>query len=400
MSDTVPLADIVPAEVFRRMVALRRDLHQHPELSWQEERTAERICTALSELGIPYRSGVAGTGVVADIARTAPGHVVALRADMDALPIHESTGLPFASRHDGVMHACGHDAHVAMLIGAASLLVAERNLQTSVRLVFQPAEELGTGAPAMIREGALDGVDMIFGGHVDARYETGQIVVQEGSVNASTDEFTIELTGPGGHAARPHESTDPILAASALVTDLQSIVARRVAPDQAAVVTVGKIVGGTAANVLASHVRLDGTMRAQTPEVRALLSASIREIAGAVGVAYRTDVTTAIHDGTPSVINGGPLVTVSRRAAARSVGDANVRPLESANMGGEDFGFYLERVSGCFVRFGARCAHAPSGPAHSSRFDIDERVLAVGARYYFEVAREVASIHLAAIGSR
>jgi hippurate hydrolase len=390
MSDAVPIADIVPAEVFRRMVALRRDLHQHPELSWQEERTAERICTALSELGIPYRRGVAGTGVVADIAGTPTGHAVALRADMDALPIQESTGLPFASCNDGVMHACGHDAHVAMLIGAASLLGAERTLQASVRLIFPPAEELGLGAPAMIREGALDGVSAIFGGHVDTGYETGQIVVQEGSVNASADEFTIELAGPGGHAARPHESTDPILAASALVTALQSIVARRVAPDQAAVVTVGKMVGGTAANVLASHVRLDGTMRAQTPEVRALLNASIREIAEAVGVAYRTSVTTDIRDGTPSVINAGPLAAVSRRAAARVVGDGNVRPLESANMGGEDFGFYLERIPGCFVRFGAKCAPA-AGPAHSSRFDIDERVLAIGARYYFEVAMEAAS---------
>jgi len=388
MSGPASTADLVPPEAFRRMVALRRDLHQHPELSWKEERTAERICAALSELGIPYRNRVAGTGVVAEIAGASTRRAVALRADMDALPIQESTGLPFASCHDGVMHACGHDAHVAMLVGAASLLVAERDLRTSVRLVFQPAEELGAGAPAMIREGALDGVDMMFGGHVDARYEPGQVIVQEGSVNASADEFTIELTGPGGHAARPHESTDPILAASALVTGLHSIVARRVAPDQAAVVTVGRMAGGTAANVLASHVRLDGTIRAQTPETRVLLIASVREIAEGVGVAYRTDVRTVIRDGTPSVINAGPLAAVSRRAAARVVGDENVRPLEAANMGGEDFGFYLECVPGCFVRFGAKSSHASAGPAHSSRFDIDERVLAVGARYFFEVAME------------
>ncbi len=370
------------------MAGIRRDLHRHPELSWQEERTAGVIEGALSDLGLSCRTGVAGTGVVAHVVGKLPDRVIALRADTDALPVTEQTDLPFASSRHGVMHACGHDAHVAMLIGAAALLVADTDLAVSVRLLFQPAEEVGAGALAMIREGAIDGVSMIFGGHVDVGYDPGEIVVHQGSVNASTDEFAIEIGGPGGHAARPHESSDPILAASELVSSLQTLVSRRVPPTESAVVTVGRIEGGTASNILATRVRLEGTVRAQTPTVRETLKAGIQEIATAVGGMHGAAVNTAFLVSTPPVINTEAPTRMSGEAAARTVGAAGVRRLRSPNMGGEDFGCYLEHVPGCYVRFGARRSSPPNGPAHSGRFDIDERVLAVGARYYYELAAE------------
>ena len=378
----------IPTEVLDLMVEVRRDLHRHPELSWQEKRTAEAIERALSGLGIACRIGVAETGVVADLPGASNSQLIALRADTDALPVTEHTGLPFSSSRDGIMHACGHDAHVAMLIGAAALLAADRDPHVPVRLLFQPAEELGTGAPAMIEDGAIDGVAMIFGGHVDAQFDPGEIVVHAGSVNASTDEFAITLTGAGGHAARPHESTDPILAASDLVSTIQTIVSRRVPPTQPAVVTVGRIEGGTAPNILASRVRLEGTLRAQTAEIRDLIRSSLRDIATAIGDKHGTDVVTEFLVGTPPVVNTRPALAVSQAAAERAVGPGHVRPLPAPNMGGEDFGFYLEKIPGCYVRFGARRPSPPNGPAHSGLFDVDEGVLAVGARYYYEVAVE------------
>lgn len=379
---------LVPTDVFDRMVDVRRDLHQHPELGWEERRTATVIETALSDLGLACRTGVAGTGVIADLPGDRDAPLMALRADTDALPISEQTSLPFASRNQAIMHACGHDAHVAMLIGAAALLLRSHDQHGPIRLLFQPAEELGTGAPEMIRAGALEGVASIFGGHVDTQYEPGEIVVHEGSVNASTDEFAVEFSGPGGHAARPHESADPIVAASDLVSALQTLVSRRVPPDQPAVLTVGRIEGGTASNILACRVRLDGTLRALTPEVREHLQDGIRELAATTGAKHRTEVTTQFLAGTPPVFNQAQPLATCRRAAINTVGEAKVLPLRAPNMGGEDFGYYLEQVPGCYVRFGARRSDLSAGPAHSPRFDIDESVLAVGARYYSEVAVE------------
>jgi hippurate hydrolase len=240
----------------------------------------------------------------------------------------------------------------------------------------------------MIQEGAVDGVAMIFGGHVDALYDPGEIVIHDGSVNASTDEFSITVSGPGGHAARPHESTDPIVAASDLISTIQTIVSRRVPPTQPAVITVGRIEGGTAPNILASRVRLEGTLRALTSEIRDLLKSSLCETVTAIGAKHGTLALTEFHVGTPPVVNTEPAVAIARAAAVRAVGEQGVRPLVAPNMGGEDFGFYLERIPGCYARFGARRSDPPHGPAHSGTFDIDEGVLATGARYYYEVAVE------------
>ncbi|UCF41269.1 MAG: amidohydrolase [Gemmatimonadota bacterium] len=370
--------------LFDRMVEIRRDLHRYPELAFEERRTAERVGAALDALGIPHRP-VAGTGVVADLPGPAGVSVVALRADLDALPVTEETGLPFASVHDGVMHACGHDGHTAMLLGAAAYLQREETLPAPVRLIFQPAEETGTGAPALIEAGILDGVGLIFGGHLDRLYAAGQMVVTTGPVNASTDEFVIELSGPGGHAARPHESVDPIVAGSHLIAALQTLVSRTVDPTRAAVVSVGQFHAGTAPNVLARRARLDGTMRAQHPDVRRQLIEALHRTAEATAAAHGVSVTVRVVTGTPPVVNAPQPTALAHEAAVRAVGPEQLASLATQNMGGEDFGFYVERTAGCYVRIGARPA-GESFPAHSSKFQFDERALAVGAAYFYHVA--------------
>jgi hippurate hydrolase len=324
------------------MVSLRRDFHRHPELSWQETRTADRIGDVLTQRGLRHRRG-AGTGILADLPG-GPGPAVALRADMDALPIHEETGLEFASCRDGVMHACGHDGHMSMLLGAAHLLCRERDLPAPVRLIFQPAEEEGVGAEAMVAAGALDGVGLIFGGHLDRHYPTGTVVVTDGAVNASTDTFHVTITGQGGHAARPHESVDAVVVGSLLVMALQTIVSREVNPAHPSVLTVGRFDAGTAANVIAGQARLLGTIRSLHPEVRAHLKASLRRIAETVGQLHGAGVIVEFVEGSPAVINTPAAAALARTAAAAAVGRERVLEMQTANMGGEDFSFYLERA--------------------------------------------------------
>ena len=376
----------IPQPLFEKIVAVRRDLHQHPELSWKETRTAARIASFLDELQIPHQSGVAGTGIIATIGADKEGPCVALRADMDALPIKEDTGLPFASSNEGVMHACGHDGHTAMLLGAAALLDPDQ-LSGPVRLLFQPAEETGCGAEKMMEEGALDGVDAIFGGHVDRHYPTGSIAITDGAVNAASDEFWIHICGKGGHAARPHEAIDSVVVGSLLVMSIQTIVSREVNPAHPSVVTVGRFDAGSAHNVIASEAVLQGTIRCQEASVRKHLHHSIRRIATAVGQLHDAQIDVKIRLGTPPVSNRPRYAELARTAAANVVGGDHVLEMETANMGGEDFGFYLEKVPGCYVRFGAQVPGKEGYPAHSSRFDFDEQVLGIGAAYFAELAR-------------
>lgn len=380
---------MLASDVQARMVAIRRDLHQHPELSGQEVRTARRICAALEELGIPYRQGIAGTGVVAELPGQVAGPWLALRADMDALPIQEETGLEFASVHPGVMHACGHDGHTSMLLGAAELLKREGTLPVPVRLIFQPAEEVGSGASAMVQAGVLDGVAMIFGGHLDRHYPTGTIAISDGVVNASTDTFHITITGQGGHAARPHEGIDAVVVGSLMVMALQTIVSREVNPAHPSVVTVGQFLAGTAANVIAGRAMLEGTIRAQHPHVRAHLQQSLRRIAQSVGQLHGATTTIEFRDGTPAVINTPACAALAREAAAQVLGREQVVDLGTANMGGEDFAYYMEHVPGCYVRIGSQLTGHENFPAHSSKFAFDEEALAVGAAYFACLARHV-----------
>ena len=366
---------------------LRRDLHRHPELAWQEEATATRLEQALRRLGAADIERVANTGVVARIpgaSRDAP--VVVIRGDIDALPIQEASGLPFASERPGVMHACGHDVHATWAVGAA-LLLLKAPAQGDVLILLQPAEEAAEGAVAVLRSGALDGAAAIFGAHVDRRYEVGQVVVQEGPIAASADFFEIELTGAGAHGARPHESADPIVGAGALIGALQTLVSRRLDPAVPGVVTVATVHAGTADNVIPDRATLTGTIRTVEPGARALLLEELRYVSEAVATAHRLTARVTIGQGTPPIVNP-PGPTAWAREAVRVVlgPDAGV-PLAGANMGGEDFAFYLERLPGCFLRVGAREPGGPRLPAHSPGFYAAEESVFIGAAVLAETAR-------------
>ncbi len=373
------------ADLTKWMIDIRRTIHSWPELSYQEEKTAEFISAKLKELEIPHRTGVARTGVVAEI-DGGPGATVALRADMDALPLKEETELPFASRVPGVMPACGHDGHVAMLLGAAALL-SQNPGPGRVRLIFQPAEEKGAGAQEMIREGVLRGVSAIFGGHIDRHFQVGQIAVNEGLICAYTDSFSISVRGRGGHAAWPHEAIDAIVVGSLLVMSIQTIVSREVNPAYPCVVTVGRFSGGSAHNVIAEEAFLEGTIRSTHKDIRRRIHEGLKRISRAVGDLHRAQVKMTIKEGYPPVINSPRETAWAKEAAQTVVGPSGVVSQPHPSLGGEDFAFYLRKVPGCFVRFGAAKAGLEGIPAHSPRFDFDEGVLPVGARYLATVAR-------------
>lgn len=377
----------IPEPLQHRLIQLRRVMHEYPELSGQEVNTAALICKFLDGYGIAYRRDVAGHGVVADLPGPAGVPCVVLRADTDALPIQEDTGLEFASVHDGVMHACGHDGHTAMLLGAAALLSQESELPAPVRCLFQPSEEKGTGAIAMIEAGALDGAGMVFGGHLDRHYHPGAIVVADGAVNASSDNFSIEIVGQGAHGARPHESIDAVVVGSLMIMALQTIVSREVDPARPSVVSVGEFHAGTAPNVIAGQARLAGTVRAQDPTVRQQLLKSIRRIAESIAQLHGATIHVTITEGTPPLINSTDMAALARRAALETVGEANVLPLKTANMGAEDFSYYMEKIPGAYVRFGGQAPGKAGFPAHSSKFDFDESALGVGAAYYRTIAK-------------
>ncbi|MGH7695235.1 MAG: M20 metallopeptidase family protein [Gemmatimonadaceae bacterium] len=385
------VSQFLPREL-EALLGLRRDLHAHPELSWKEERTADKLERALVALGARDVTRVAGTGVVGRLPGREPGSpTIAIRGDIDALPIQEETKLPFASSVNGVMHACGHDVHATWTIGAGMLLSREPALGDVV-LILQPAEEVGAGARAVLESGALDDIKTIFGGHVDRRFEVGQIVADDGPLAASADEFRIELLGQGAHGARPHESADPIVGAAALIMELQTIVSRRVDPSDPAVVSVGHIHAGTASNVIPERATLTGTLRATTPRTRALLRAEVQRLAETVAASHRLTATVTLPDGTPPVVNDPKVAAIARAAAASLVGEKNVVPFGLTNMGGEDFAFYQERVPGCFLRVGAREPGGERTPAHSPRFTVAEGAIFVGAAVLAECARRASGI--------
>ncbi len=369
------------------MVELRRTIHQYPELAFEEKRTAEVIMEALEKLNIPFRYGGVGKGVIGRIEGKREGPTVALRADMDALPGQENTGLPFASKVPGKMHACGHDGHVAMLIGAAALL-KEAPPPGNVVLIFQPAEEKGGGAKVMIQQGALEGVQAIFGGHVTRHFKVGEIMVAPGVITAQTDAFSIHIKGRGGHGARPHEAVDAVVVAGLLIMAIQTLVSREVNPAHPSVVTVGKVEAGSAHNVIAEEAWLYGTIRTLEPEVRQHIIEGLRRIARATGDLHGAQVSVEIEEGYPPVVNSELEAMIARRAAVEVVGEEGLVPMDHPSMGGEDFSFYLQRAAGCYVRFGARREGWENIPLHSPSFDFDEEVLKVGAAFFDQVARE------------
>jgi amidohydrolase len=368
------------------LVALRRDLHRHPELSWKESRTAGRVAAFLEGSGLEVRSGLGGTGVVARV-RGGSGPTVLLRVDMDALPLQEQNDAPYASILPGVMHACGHDGHTAMGALAARVL-ARRKLEGEVRVLFQPAEEGEGGAQAMVKEGALDGVDLVLGVHLWNELAVGTLGVKAGPLMAAVDRLRITVRGQGGHGGKPHRAADPVVAAAHVVTALQTIVAREVAPVEAAVVTIGSIHGGQAFNVIPDAVDLLGTIRTFDPELRRTMPERVTRIAEGMAQAMRCRAEVAVTNGNPAVINDPEAAALARRAAARVVGeDKVVEPVPT--MGGEDMAIYFEKAPGCFVFVGsANPAKGLHHDHHNPRFDFDEDALLVGCEFLVAAAEE------------
>lgn len=371
------------------LLELRRSLHRIPELAFEEERTARRILDELEALGIPATYGGRGMGVIARMpGRDPSAAVVALRAEMDALPGDESTGLPFTSEHRGRVHSCGHDAHMAMVLGGARLLARAGGPEGDVVLLFQPAEERGAGARTMIRAGALDGAEAIFAGHVTHHYRTGQIMVTEGPVTAQSDRFLVKVRGKGGHGARPHEAIDAVIVAGFLITALQTLVSREIDPLHPTVVTIGRVHAGTAANVIADEAVLEGSIRTTNAAARARVHQGIRRMAEAGGKLHGASVVVEITEGNPPVVNTAREAEVCRRAASAVVGAKGVVAQEYPSMGSEDFAFYLGKVPGCYVRFGACKDGWGYVPLHSPGFTVDEDVLEVGSAFFAQVVRE------------
>jgi amidohydrolase len=368
------------------LIALRRDLHQNPELSWAEERTGRQVTAFLRESRVQVRP-VAGTGLLATVGRE-KGPTVLLRVDMDALPIQEDRGKPYASQVAGVMHACGHDGHVAM--GAvATRVLAARDLPGRVVMLFQPAEEGEGGAQKVVAEGALEGVTAVMGVHLWNELPVGTLGVKPGPLMAAVDRLRIVVQGRGGHGGTPHRSADPVVAAAHVVTALQTVVARETSPLQSVVVTIGSIHGGEAFNVIPDEVVLTGTIRTFDPALRAAMPERLTRIAAGVAGALGCRAEVDVRNGNPAVVNDAAMAAVARRAALRVLEPALVTEPEPT-MGGEDMAVYFEQVPGCFVFVGsANAARGLDQPHHSPRFDFDEDALLIGCEFLVQAAEEL-----------
>lgn len=378
--------------IYPQLVAWRRDFHAHPELGFQEVRTAGVVADHLRRLGLEVSTGIGKTGVVAvvegdDAPDDAP--TVLLRFDMDALPIHEQTGLPFSSQNAGVMHACGHDGHTAIGMGVANLLTQRRNeLAGRVKLVFQPAEETTAGARAMIADGVLDHPRpaATFGLHLWSRLPLNQVIVQPGPLWASAGRFEIQVQGKGGHGAMPHETVDATLVASQLVVALQSIVARNVDPAQTAVVTVGSFHSGEAWNIISPTAHLVGTIRSFDEGVQALLKRRIMEIAEGVCASMGATCEITFPGQVPATINSVEGAQLMQAVAEQIVDPGQIAQIPPM-MVGEDVAEFLNRAPGCFILIGASDPTQPMhSPHHNPTFDFDERVLPTGVALMAGVA--------------
>lgn len=371
------------------IIARRREFHQCPELMYQESETSALIRKNLDELGIKWQYPFAETGIVGIIG-AGNGPCVAIRADIDALPVNEENDSGFCSKNPGIMHACGHDCHIAMLLGAAKILKEhETELPGSVKLIFQPAEEGGAGADRMCKEGALQNpeVKKIFGMHVWASHQTGKIVGNSGTVLAAVSNFEVTLSGRGGHGASPHNCIDPIVCSAKIITELQSIVARETDPFSPAVVTVGSIHGGEAANVIPETVKFSGTIRSLTLVGLKTLQSRVEEMIKGIAAINRcsTEINYPLPDFPPTV-NDPECWALGKSVAEELVGKNNVELIGPA-MGGEDFAFYQQLIPGCFAFLGVKDKNAATAYGlHHPRFQPDESALHLGSAWYAAVA--------------
>lgn len=358
----------------------RRHLHAHPELSLEEHETARFVCERLAAMGVPYVAGVGGTGVVGTISRGESDRSVGLRADMDALPIEEATGLDYASTRPGVMHACGHDGHTASLLAAASLLMEDASWSGTVQLVFQPAKEGQGGALAMLRDGLFERFPMerIFGYHNWPGLETGVVGVRAGPVMAAGSRVEIVVRGHAGHGAMPHLARDPMLAAAHLLVALQSVVSREVDPIESAVLSMCTIEAGTAVNQISDRAVMRGTFRTYHRAVRDQVEASIRRIADGIGAAFGMEVETDIRHGVEATVNSAEEAELAAGAAG-----ALVRRDLAPSMAGEDFGWYLREKPGAFAWIG----NGLEGELHHPGFNFNDAILPVAGRWLADVAK-------------
>jgi len=340
--------------ILPEIVALRHHLHQNPELSGQEQQTAALVAERLNAWGLgEVRTGVGGHGVTATLGAERPGPKLALRADLDALPIQETSGLPYQSCRAGVMHACGHDGHTATLLGAACVLSQMRErLVRPLQWIFQPAEETVGGAENMVAAGVLEGVESIVALHGWPNLDIGQIGVLAGPMMASADTFDLTVRGAGGHAAYPHTAVDPIMVGSQLVSALQTLTSREISPLDSVVVTVTQFHAGTAYNVIPGTAELKGTVRCLSPTVRAEMPQRLERLATGLCAAFRAECTLRYERGTPVVVNDAAVIARIEASGAAVLGPENVIPLESPTMGAEDFAFYLEQRPGAMFRLG------------------------------------------------
>jgi hippurate hydrolase len=372
--------------VVQRAVALRHDLHRHPELMHEEHRTAGVVRAALDRLGIAWRA-CAVTGTVATLAPKAGGRHLAFRADLDALPLDELTGLPYASVNPGRMHACGHDGHTASLVAAAEWLKArESRLPGPVTLLFQPAEEGGHGAKRMIEDGALEGIDEVYGWHNWPPLPFGQARVAPGPVMAANGEWKATVTGRGGHASMPHQTIDPIAAAASFVVLAQQIVGRQVSPLQPAVVSVTCFHGGTADNIIPDRVDLMGTVRAATTELREELARRTESVLHAACSVSGATATFDYAPTYPATINDPACAARAAAALTRILGAGTVSGDGLPIMGAEDFAYYLQVRPGAYCLLGAGHAGRTLEPCHSPRFDFEDRLIPIAVRMFADLA--------------
>ena len=371
-----------------QLVRWRRDIHAHPELGFQERRTSALVAEALGGLGYRVRTGIGKTGVIGELGVGQP--TVAIRADMDALPLQEANEVPYASKVPDVMHACGHDAHTAIALGVATLL-AQETFPGTIRFLFQPAEEVSdeeglSGAPRMVEDGAMEGVDAVLALHVHGSLPVGQISLNAGPSTAGVDSFWATINGQGAHGAYPHKGVDPIHIAGHVILALHGIVSRRLNPFDPAVITIGSIHGGQAANVIPEQVKLSGTIRYENPEVQEQIHAEIAKalhVARALGGDYEL----RIRSGSPPVINDAGIADILRQVAADLLGSQQVKPRDPG-MGAEDFASFTALAPGAMFRLGCRI-DGDERKAHGPYFDLDERCLPIGAAILAEAALRI-----------
>lgn len=370
--------------------ALRQDLHRHPELGFEETYTSSLVAQKLSSWGYEVTTGIAGTGVVGQLRRGTSGKTLGIRADMDALPITEASDLPYVSEVPGRMHACGHDGHTTVLLAAAEHLAQHGTFDGTLNVIFQPAEEGLGGAPRMIEEGLFERFpcDMIFGLHNGPTLPAGSFVIQPGVLAASSDTVHITLRGVGSHGGMPHQGRDPVVALGALIVALQSIVSRNVPPSEAAVLTIGRVKAGVAANVIPETAELSLTVRTYNPEVQALIEARLREVVE--GQASSHGVTAEIDWRPISRVlsNAKEPAELARRVAEQMVGPKGIIPLPAGAMGADDFSWMLEKVPGCYVVLGNGTEGNNAKMLHNPAYDFNDGIIVTGASYWVRLAEE------------